>query len=66
MYDTAVFRKRAQHCIRQANKLGLARRERTRLLLMAARWNEVADDAERLLIGDAARMAVIAQPHLDS
>jgi hypothetical protein len=42
------------------------KKERTRLLLMAAKWNEVADDAEQLLICDAARMGVIAPPHLDS
>lgn len=48
MYDAAEFRKRADHCMRQANEPGLSRRHQTVLLRMASKWLELAVDAERI------------------
>jgi hypothetical protein len=54
MYDAAEFRKRAQHCVEQANEPGRLKSEKTLLLRMAAKWVELAEDADRVnaLIGD--------------
>ena len=48
MYDAAEFRKRAQHCVQQANNPGLSQIGQTILLQMAAKWIELAEDAERV------------------
>jgi hypothetical protein len=45
MYDRVEFRKRAQHCVDQANAPGLPRSEQAFLLQMAAKWVELAEDA---------------------
>ena len=67
MYDAVEFRQRAQHCIRQANEPGLARSQQTVLRRMAAKWHELAEDADRInaLLGDA-MTAASGRPHLDS
>jgi hypothetical protein len=55
MYDAAEFRKRAEHCVRQANAPGRLQTEKATLLRMAGKWLALADDAERVraLISDA-------------
>jgi hypothetical protein len=55
MYDAVEFRKRAQHCVEQANRPCLSRADQALLLRMAAKWAELAEDADRInaLIGDA-------------
>ena len=44
MYDRVEFRKRAQHCVEQANAPDLPRSEQAFLLQMAAKWVELAED----------------------
>jgi hypothetical protein len=66
MYDAEVYRKRAQHCVEKANQPSLSHSEQIILLRMAAKWNELADDAARVqaLLGDALK-EVSSEPHLD-
>jgi hypothetical protein len=42
------FRKRAEYCAKQANENGRSQPVRATLLQMAAKWHELADDAERV------------------
>jgi hypothetical protein len=44
MYDRVEFRKRAQHCVEQANVPGLPRAEQGTVLRMAAKWGELPED----------------------
>jgi hypothetical protein len=48
MYDAEEFRRFADTCIAQANERGLSNSHQTELLLMAAKWLELADDADRM------------------
>lgn len=48
MYNGAEFRKFADKCVEQANKRGLSKTDQTDLLRMAAKWLELADDADRM------------------
>lgn len=55
VYNADEFRMFADACILQANELGLSKTQRDILLRMAAKWLELADDAERIkdAMGDA-------------
>jgi hypothetical protein len=65
MYDAAELRKRARHCIEQAEEPDMQPSRQLALLRFAATLLELADEAERInrLIGDA---MTGTKPHLDS
>jgi hypothetical protein len=48
MYDGEEFRRFANTCIAQANERGLSNHHQAELMQMAAKWLELADDADRM------------------
>ena len=48
MYDGEEFRRFADTCIVQANERGLSNHHQAELMQMAAKWLELADDADRM------------------
>jgi hypothetical protein len=48
MHNAADYRKRSEYCVRRANQSGMSQSAKTGLLQLAAYWNEMADNAERV------------------